>query len=48
MTTVTKITLWLRIRAIRASGILESGIRASASLVLISQNSGEAAAPSPI
>jgi malonyl CoA-acyl carrier protein transacylase len=43
MTTATRITMWLAQRAIRASGILESGIPPERIAVLISQNSGEAA-----
>jgi acyl transferase domain-containing protein/NAD(P)-dependent dehydrogenase (short-subunit alcohol dehydrogenase family)/acyl carrier protein len=43
MTSATKLTLWLADRAIRASGILESGIPRERIGVLISQNSGEAA-----
>ena len=43
MTEATKITLWLANRAIRESGILESGIPRERIGVLISQNSGEAA-----
>jgi malonyl CoA-acyl carrier protein transacylase len=43
MTSSTKITMWLADRAIRASGILESGIPPERIGVLISQNSGEAA-----
>jgi malonyl CoA-acyl carrier protein transacylase len=43
MTSATKITMWLADRAIRASGILESGIPRERIGVLISQNSGEAA-----
>jgi malonyl CoA-acyl carrier protein transacylase len=43
MTQATKITLWLAEKAIRASGILESGIPRERIGVLISQNSGEAA-----
>ncbi len=43
MTAATKITLWLADKAIRASGILESGIPRERIGVLISQNSGEAA-----
>jgi malonyl CoA-acyl carrier protein transacylase len=43
MTAATRITMWLAQRAIRASGILESGIPRERIAVLISQNSGEAA-----
>jgi malonyl CoA-acyl carrier protein transacylase len=43
MTEATKVTLWLADRAIRASGILDSGIPRERIGVLISQNSGEAA-----
>ena len=43
MTTATKITMWLAHRAVRESGILESGIPRERIAVLISQNSGEAA-----
>jgi malonyl CoA-acyl carrier protein transacylase len=43
MTSATRITMWLAQRAIRASGILESGIPRERIAVLISQNSGEAA-----
>ena len=43
MTSATKITMWLADGAIRASGILESGIPRERIGVLISQNSGEAA-----
>jgi malonyl CoA-acyl carrier protein transacylase len=43
MTQATKITLWLADRAIRSSGVLESGIPRERIGVLISQNSGEAA-----
>ncbi len=44
MTEATKITMWLAERAIRASGILESDIPRERIAVIISQNSGEAAA----
>jgi len=44
MTDATKITMWLAEKAIRASGILESGIPRERIGVLISQNSGETAA----
>ncbi|MCL7489401.1 MAG: SDR family NAD(P)-dependent oxidoreductase [Desulfobulbaceae bacterium] len=43
MTGATRLTLWLADRAIRASGILDSGIPRERIGVLISQNSGEAA-----
>jgi malonyl CoA-acyl carrier protein transacylase len=43
MTEATKITMWLAENAIRASGILESGIPRERIGVLISQNSGETA-----
>jgi len=43
MTEATRITMWLADRAIRASGILDSGIPRERIAVLISQNSGEAA-----
>jgi malonyl CoA-acyl carrier protein transacylase len=43
MTSSTKLTMWLADRAIRESGILESGIPAERIGVIISQNSGEAA-----
>jgi malonyl CoA-acyl carrier protein transacylase len=43
MTAATRTTLWLAQTAIRASGILESGIPRERIAVLISQNSGEAA-----
>ncbi len=43
MTSATRTTLWLAQRAIRASGILETGIPRERIAVLISQNSGEAA-----
>lgn len=43
MSNATKNTLWLADRAIRASGILESGIPRERIGVIISQNSGEAA-----
>ncbi|OGV79548.1 MAG: acyl transferase [Lentisphaerae bacterium RIFOXYB12_FULL_65_16] len=43
MTDATRITLWLADRAIRASGILDSGIPRERIGVIISQNSGEAA-----
>src|SRR5664279_4047414 len=43
MTSSTKITMWLADRAIRSSGVLESGIPRERIGVLISQNSGEAA-----
>jgi malonyl CoA-acyl carrier protein transacylase len=45
MTDATKITMWLAENAIRASGILESGIPRERIGVLISQNSGETSAP---
>ncbi|MDW7709637.1 MAG: SDR family NAD(P)-dependent oxidoreductase [Deferrisomatales bacterium] len=45
MTEATRLTLWLADGAIRASGILESGIPRERIGVLISQNSGEAAGP---
>jgi malonyl CoA-acyl carrier protein transacylase len=44
MTEATKITMWLAEKAIRASGILESDIPRERIAVIISQNSGEAAA----
>ena len=44
MTEATRITMWLAENAIRASGILESGIPRERIGVLISQNSGETAA----
>ena len=44
MTGSTKLTLWLASNAIRESGILESDIPRERIAVLISQNSGEAAA----
>jgi NAD(P)H-dependent flavin oxidoreductase YrpB (nitropropane dioxygenase family) len=44
MTEATRITMWLAQNAIRASGILESGIPRERIGVLISQNSGETAA----
>jgi malonyl CoA-acyl carrier protein transacylase len=44
MTDATRITMWLADRAIRASGILEAGLQRERVAVLISQNSGEAAA----
>ena len=44
MTEATRITMWLADRAIRASGILESDLPRERIGVLISQNSGEAAA----
>ncbi|MCE5333954.1 MAG: SDR family NAD(P)-dependent oxidoreductase, partial [Desulfobacteraceae bacterium] len=44
MTSSTKITLWLASNAIRESGILDSDIPRERIAVLISQNSGEAAA----
>ncbi len=44
MTEATKITMWLAEKAIGASGILESNIPRERIAVLISQNSGEAAA----
>ncbi|MGD9948755.1 MAG: SDR family NAD(P)-dependent oxidoreductase [Desulfobulbus sp.] len=47
MSEATKITLWLADKAIRASGILDSGIPRERIGVLISQNSGEAAGPLP-
>ena len=43
MTSATKLTMWLADRAIRESGILESGIPRERIAVLVSQNSGEAA-----
>ncbi|MBE0603412.1 MAG: type I polyketide synthase, partial [Deltaproteobacteria bacterium] len=43
MTSATRTTLWLAQRALRASGILETGIPRERIAVLISQNSGEAA-----
>jgi hypothetical protein len=43
MTAATRITMWLAQEAIRASGILESGIPRERIAVLVSQNSGEAA-----
>ena len=43
MTSATRLTMWLAQKAIRASGILESGIPRERIAVLISQNSGEAA-----
>jgi len=43
MTSATRLTLWLAQKAIRASGLLESGIPRERIAVLISQNSGEAA-----
>jgi malonyl CoA-acyl carrier protein transacylase len=43
MTEATRITMWLAQNAIRASGILESGIPRERIGVLISQNSGETA-----
>ena len=43
MTSATRLTLWLAQKAIRASGLLESGIPPERIAVLISQNSGEAA-----
>jgi 3-oxoacyl-(acyl-carrier-protein) synthase/NAD(P)H-dependent flavin oxidoreductase YrpB (nitropropane dioxygenase family) len=43
MTEATRVTMWLADRAIRASGILDSGIAPERIGVLISQNSGEAA-----
>jgi malonyl CoA-acyl carrier protein transacylase len=43
MTEATRITMWLADKAIRASGILESGIPRERIGVLISQNSGETA-----
>ena len=43
MTEATRYTLWLADRAIRAAGILDSGIPRERIGVLISQNSGEAA-----
>jgi malonyl CoA-acyl carrier protein transacylase len=43
MTAATRITMWLADRAIRASGILQSGIPPERIGVLVSQNSGEAA-----
>ncbi|MDQ1335326.1 MAG: hypothetical protein QG552_2276, partial [Thermodesulfobacteriota bacterium] len=43
MTEATRLTMWLADRAIRASGILDSGIPRERIAVLISQNSGEAA-----
>jgi malonyl CoA-acyl carrier protein transacylase len=47
MTEATKVTMWLADQAIRASGILDSGIPAERIGVLISQNSGEAAGTLP-
>ncbi len=44
MTDATKITMWLAGRAIEESGILESDTPRERIAVLISQNSGEAAA----
>ena len=44
MTEATRITMWLAENAIRASGILDSGIPRERIGVLISQNSGETAA----
>jgi malonyl CoA-acyl carrier protein transacylase len=44
MTDATRITMWLAENAIRASGILESGVPRERIGVLISQNSGESAA----
>ncbi len=44
MTNATRITMWLADKAIEESGILESGIPRERISVLISQNSGEAAA----
>ncbi len=43
MTSATKLTMWLADRAIRESGILQSGIPRERIAVLVSQNSGEAA-----
>ena len=43
MTSATRITMWLADQAIRASGILESGIPRERIGVVVSQNSGEAA-----
>jgi malonyl CoA-acyl carrier protein transacylase len=43
MTEATRVTMWLADRAIRESGILDSGIPRERIGVLISQNSGEAA-----
>jgi len=43
MTSATKLTMWLADKAIRDSGILESGIPRERIGVLVSQNSGEAA-----
>ncbi len=43
MTTATRITMWLAQNAIRASGILDSGIPRERIAVIVSQNSGEAA-----
>ncbi|MBI5569288.1 MAG: SDR family NAD(P)-dependent oxidoreductase [Desulfomonile tiedjei] len=44
MTNSTKITMWLATKAVEESGILESDIPRERIAVLISQNSGEAAA----
>jgi len=44
MTGATRLTLWLASKAIRESGIIESDIPPERIAVLISQNSGEAAA----
>jgi malonyl CoA-acyl carrier protein transacylase len=44
MTDATRITMWLAENAIRASGILESGVPRERIGVLIAQNSGESAA----
>lgn len=43
MTEATRITMWLADKAIRASGLLDSGIPPERIGVLVSQNSGEAA-----
>ncbi|HXV19438.1 MAG TPA: beta-ketoacyl synthase N-terminal-like domain-containing protein, partial [Desulfuromonadales bacterium] len=43
MTSATKLTLWLADKALRASGLLESGIPRERIAVIIAQNSGEAA-----
>jgi NAD(P)H-dependent flavin oxidoreductase YrpB (nitropropane dioxygenase family) len=45
MTGATRLTMWLADRAIRVSGILDSGIPRERIGVLTSQNSGEAAGP---
>lgn len=47
MITATRLTMWLAQRAIRASGILDSGIPRERIAVIISQNSGEAAGTLP-